>query len=390
MTITRWLQRLFSRPAAAAASDAPEAAAAPAAAPATAAIMPMAAPAAPSASATAAAPAAGAASPASPGDHARAAAVRAHAAAGQPTAPVSFEQLDHVNRAWNAWLFARPQRDGLELDPAEQEVLDALRAILASKQSGAALVKRLPGLVPQILQSLRNDNFSGNALARTISSDVVLVAAVIRLANNCFQGAAAPIASVEHAVILIGQEGLRQLVTTVAFRPIIDVHSGLYTRRLAPRLWQHAERCAMGARVLAAETGVEPFDAFLAGLLQNVGMIVALRFMDGAAANAAPLGSDLFLAQLAGATRALAAGIAREWHFPEPVAQALLEQGGLRKGAAMSPLGRLLKLTDYLGKVRMLVEEGVLEEGDAGLFGGLPDQAAGCYAALTASRERVA
>ncbi|QJE01412.1 HDOD domain-containing protein [Massilia forsythiae] len=380
MTITRWLQRLFSRPAAAA--PAPAAATVPAA-PAPGASVPMAAPALPADFAPGMA--------AQPADAAPAIAgmASARAACASGAAPVSFEQLDHVNRAWNAWLFERPQRDGLELDPAEQDVLDALRAILASQQSGAALVKRMPGLVPQILQSLRNDNFSGNALARTISSDVVLVAAVIRLANNCFLGAAAPIASVEHAVILIGQEGLRQLVTTVAFRPIIDVHSGLYTRRLAPRLWQHAERCAMGARALAAEMGVEPFDAFLAGLLQNVGMIVALRFMDGAAAHAPLLGTDLFLAQLAADARALAAGIAREWHFPEPVAQALLEQGGLRKGASMSPLGRLLKLADYLGKVRMLVEEGVLEEGDAGLFGGLPAQAAGCYAALAASRERV-
>jgi HD-like signal output (HDOD) protein len=299
--------------------------------------------------------------------------------------PVSFEQLDHVNRAWNGWLFDCPDEGGLDLNEVETRVLDALAAILSSQQSGAALVRRMPGLVPQLLQSLRNDSFSGSALSRTISSDVVLVAAVIRLANSCYQGTGNSITSVEHAVILIGQEGLRQLITTVAFRPIIDINSGFYTRRLAPRLWEHSERCAVSARQLAAEAGVEPFDAFLAGLLHNVGLIVALRIMDQAARDERKLGSEVFLARLAADARRLACSIAREWHFPEPVAQALLEQGGLHKGARMSPLGRLLKLTDYLGKVRLLVENGLLDESDPDLFAGLPPNAAQCYSMLAAS-----
>ena len=249
-----------------------------------------------------------------------------------------------------------------------------------------ALVRRMPGLVPQLLQSLRSETFSGSALSRTIASDPVLVAAVVRLANSCYQGTGQSITSVEHAVILIGQEGLRQLITTVAFRPIIDMHSGFYTRRLAPHLWAHSERCAMAARQVAAaagpEAGIEPFDAFLAGLLQNVGLIVSLRIMDQAAQGEAGLGSDVFLAQLARDTRRLCASIAREWKFPDTVAEALLEQGELRRGVTVSPLGRLLRMTDYLGKVRMLVEQGLLDEADASLFDGLPPEAAACYAAL--------
>lgn len=304
--------------------------------------------------------------------------------------PVSFEQLDRINGAWNGWLFDRHGQDGLDLNDTETRVLEALEAILSSQQSGAALVRRMPGLVPQLLQSLRSDSFSGSALSRTISSDVVLVAAVIRLANNCQQGSGNTITSVEHAVILIGQEGLRQLITTVAFRPIIDMHSGFYTRRLAPRLWEHAERCAISARQLAAPMGIEPFDAFLAGLLQNVGLIVSLRIMDQVAKGERRLGSEMFLAHLARDTRLLAVSIAREWHFPETVAQALAEQEGLHKRTRMSPLGRLLKLTDYLGKVRLLVENELLDESDPELFFGLPSNAAQCYSALAASREMAA
>jgi hypothetical protein len=127
------------------------------------------------------------------------------APAPQPgTSPVSFEQLERIHGAWNAWLFDRAD-GGLELSDAETRVLEALATIAGSQQSGAALVRRMPGLVPQLLQSLRSETFSGSALSRTIASDPVLVAAVVRLANSCYQGTGQSITSVEQAVILIGQ-----------------------------------------------------------------------------------------------------------------------------------------------------------------------------------------
>ena len=136
---------------------------------------------------------------------------------------------------------------------------------------------------------------------------------------------------------------------------------------------------------LGPDSGIVPFDAFLAALLQNVGLIVSLRVMDQAVQEGERLGSDVFLAQLARDTRRLCASIAREWNFPDTVAQALLEQGTLRRGTVVSPLGRLLKLTDYLGKVRMLVEQGLLDEADGSVFAGLPAEASQCYAALIAN-----
>jgi HD-like signal output (HDOD) protein len=298
--------------------------------------------------------------------------------------PVSFEQRDRINSDFRGWLFGRDDDGGLDVVAAEEQVLEALAAILASQQSGAALVRRMPGLIPQLLQSLRSDTFSGAALSRTISSDVVLVAAVVRLANSALHGSGTTISSVENAVIVIGQNGLRQLITSVAFRPIIDMNSGYYTRTLAPRLWEHAERCAVANRSVAGELGIDPFEAFLAGLVQHAGLIVALRVMDQVAADDPGLGSELFWARLVRDARTLACSIGREWHFPDSVIAALAEQEGMRKGAQLSPLGGLLMLSDYLGKGRMLLEQGRLRRTEAVLFAGLPPYAARCDAALTA------
>ena len=295
---------------------------------------------------------------------------------------IPFDQADQVNRAWNEWAFANQSATTFELSENEQTVLATLRRILESQQSGAALVRRMPGLIPQLLQSLRSDDFSGAQLSRTISGDVVLVAAVIRLANNAMRGTGKTIASVEHAVMVLGQEGLRQLITSVAFRPIIDMNSGYYTRTLAPRIWERAERCANANRALAADHGADPFDAFLAALVQNVGMIVALRIMDQLAKDDRSLGSELFCAELASVARGLSASISHEWHFPQAVTHAIREQGGVAKGMVMSPLGRLMALSDYLGKARQLVEAGAMSEHDPAVFTRLPEAAMPCYQAL--------
>jgi HD-like signal output (HDOD) protein len=309
--------------------------------------------------------------------------------AATPAAPalspaLSFEQRDSINAHYHHWLFEPSGQAELDTNALENQVLEALAAILATQQSGAALVRRLPGLLPQLLQSLRSDTFSGAELSRTISNDVVLVAAVIRLANTSFKGTSNSIGSVEHAVMLIGQEGLRHLITSVAFRPIIDLNSGYYTRTLAPRIWDQSERCAMANRELAEANGVDPFEAFLAGLVQNVGLIVTLRVMDQFAKQGKQLGSELFCARLMRDARTLTCNIGKEWNFPDTVVRAIAEQAGVRKGVSISPLGKLLTQSDYLSKVRMLVEQQCLSEAAPGLFNNVPPAALACYRQLDA------
>jgi HD-like signal output (HDOD) protein len=165
------------------------------------------------------------------------------------------------------------------------------------------------------------------------------------------------ITSVEHAVIVIGQEGLRQLITTVAFKPIIDLNSGHYTKLLAPRIWEQSERCAGANRALAGPLGVEPFDAFLAGLVQNAGLLVSLRMMDQEAGGAKDLGSPMFCAQLLRSARLVSAAIAQDWNFAPAVTQAVRELDTLQKGVQLSAMGRLLSLGDYQSKTAILAEQ---------------------------------
>jgi HD-like signal output (HDOD) protein len=301
---------------------------------------------------------------------------------------IPFEARDDVNVRYDNWLFGSPAPCSLELNPLETLVLDALEAASRSAQA-ASLVRRLPGLIPQLLNSLRSDTFSGAELARKISDDVVLVAAVVKRANSAHHShhsRGQPIASIEHAVMVIGQEGLRQLITSVAFRPMIDSKSGHFTRLLAPRIWDQSERCALANRTLAADLKIAPFDAFLAGLVQDAGLMVALRMMDQLDKEnpqlGKTLGSAMFCNGLRRHARTLSCRIGHEWHFSEAVTCAIGEQANV--APQMSALGQVLATGNYLGKLRTLADHDCLA--DAGLLDGLLDiltpQELACYRSL--------
>ena len=295
----------------------------------------------------------------------------------------TWEQRNDANANFNDWLFELNNDSELSTTAVEDEILEALAGIIASKQSGANLVKRMPGLVPQLLQSLRTENFSGAELSKKISHDPVLVAAVIRIANSSANSLSKTITSIEHAVLILGQQGLRQLITGVAFRPIIDMNSGRFTKNVAPKIWQQSERCALACRVLAEPRGLEPFEAFLAGLIQQVGLVVCLRIMDQHAANAKePIGSPAFCSALLKQARVLSCSIGREWNFPETVSKAIEEQGSVFNTAQMTPMAKVLSLADYISKLRMLVDNNRLTEGDSRIFKGLPPEALACYETL--------
>lgn len=295
---------------------------------------------------------------------------------------ISWLQRNETTADFNRWLFSAESNTDLFVTPLEQRVLVALEDIINGKQSGVNLVRRMPGVIPQLLQSLRTDDFSGAELARKISNDIVLVAAVIRLANNAFYGMDKPITSIEHAVLVLGQDGLRQLISGVAFKPIINLKSGYFTQMIAPRCWRQAELCALAARLLAEDEPVNPFEGFLAGLIQHVGLIVSLRVMDQITEGDTRLGSESFCNTLISHARNLSCGIAREWQFPAAVVTAIEEQGSKSRLVQLSPTGRVLSTADFLSKLQVLSEYGAPLGTDSR---GLSERARACLAVLTES-----
>jgi HD-like signal output (HDOD) protein len=255
---------------------------------------------------------------------------------------------------------------------AARERLLAELAQLAERPSHAAeLVPRVPEVIPRLLRSLRDDAVSGAELARQVGRDPVLVAETIREANSSYYRPAKPVRTVDAAVMVLGQNGLRMLLARVAFRPIMGSATGVCARHAAPRLWRHSERCARACGLLAPNLGADPFEGYLSGLMHDVGMVVALRLADRLLEGpAVPQDQAFAVAVLAGA-RELSARIALEWGLPPPVGAAILRAG--RSGT--QPLAEALGQADRLARLRLLRDDGALAP-DAPLLAALAGPAA--------------
>lgn len=296
----------------------------------------------------------------------------------------SWMQRDDVNANFSNCLFGANDDAEIFTSQIESDILAALEKIVRSSQSGANLVRRMPGVIPQLLQSLRTEEFSGTDLAHKISPDVVLVAEVLRLANSAGYHASKSITSIEHAILILGHGGMRQLITGVAFKPIIDLKSGHFTKLAALNIWEQSRKCAVANRLLAHHERVDPFEAFLAGLMQNVGLLASLRVMDQMSVDGRLIGSVSFFNSLIGYARILSCNIGKEWHFPEPVITAIEEQGSIYNHAEMSPIGKILSIGDYLSKMQLLHHHRRLDIHDASVTQGLSAKEMHCLMELDA------
>ena len=79
---------------------------------------------------------------------------------------ISWMQNDTLNANFMHWLFEGNDESDLFANQLEKEILAALEKIVSSNQAGSDLVRRMPGVIPQLMQSLRTDDFSGAELAR--------------------------------------------------------------------------------------------------------------------------------------------------------------------------------------------------------------------------------
>ncbi|HZX27307.1 MAG TPA: HDOD domain-containing protein, partial [Telluria sp.] len=243
-------------------------------------------------------------------------AVRPAAAAPAPASgkPLSAAEL---NADFYHWL----NGETTEVPPAtvEKVITEELGRLLQTPSTAASMVPRVPAVIPQLLRSLREDSTSGADLARQIGQDVVLVAEVVREANSPYYAPTAPVKNIEGAVMLLGQNGLRLLLARVAFRPVISQQTGRFAKLAAPNIWTQSEKCALAAGMLAVSSGQPQFEAYLSGLMENVGLMVAFRLIDQIYDAEALPQSDDFCRRLSAYARMLSGRIARLWDLPPDV-----------------------------------------------------------------------
>lgn len=298
------------------------------------------------------------------------AAVSAAAAAEAARQPATITEIDAM---YYRWLAAASAAQAPE--QTEQQILDELARLVREPIAGAALVPRIPAIIPQLMRTLQDENMSAAKLSAQLAQDVLLVAEVYREANRpCYQSrynASPSISNMEGAIMLLGQNGMRMLLARVAFRPIVSMQSGGLTVRTAPLIWRQSEKCALAASLVAPAMHANAFDAYLAGLMANVGLVVAFRLIDQMHAPDVFPQSDAFIAQVFAQARILSVRIAELWEFPQSVTRAIGQVGQ----ADADPQAQALALGERLSKLRMLADTGRFPADDPFVTSGLDKSA---------------
>ena len=135
----------------------------------------------------------------------------------------------------------------------------------------------LPTAVTRLLALTQNDEVSFRELASVVESDPTLMARTLRLANSPLYSTARQIKTVQQAMVLLGTEVIVNLAVGVS---IVSIQVRLYERLPidAEAFGRHSVAVALAARKLARHFKLpNPGEAFVVGLLHDIGKLVLLR-----------------------------------------------------------------------------------------------------------------
>jgi HD-like signal output (HDOD) protein len=159
---------------------------------------------------------------------------------------------------------------------------------------------RLPKLSPlmtQLLARVSRRNCDVQELTEIVEKDPVLSAQILRLANSAIFGRLRPVGTVRHAVAMVGIGTMRKFALGSSISNLFS-RTKIATSFSMLRFNLHSVATATLVEILAAEVPFEaPGDAFLAGLLHDIGkLLIAVNFpqqyddiLSLAAVNGAPL-----------------------------------------------------------------------------------------------------
>jgi len=134
----------------------------------------------------------------------------------------------------------------------------------------------MPGVTERVRRKLRERNCSFTAVANEIAQDAVVAASVLRAANSPLYRGAECVTTLQSAVARLGTRALRTLMMHQAMHAVTFEGKG-DNRRLAEILWRRALASAHIMHGLAQFTSVDREEAFVIGLLHDVGNVVVLR-----------------------------------------------------------------------------------------------------------------
>lgn len=138
----------------------------------------------------------------------------------------------------------------------------------------------LPELAMRINHAVQREDIDIRSIAATVSSDPVIAARIVQVANSAMYAGLKRIESVQQAITRIGLLATRAIVMTVVMKNLFTPVTPAIQHRMHT-YYQHSLRVAALSHVIAERlTGFDPERAFLAGLIHDIGTLPLLILAD--------------------------------------------------------------------------------------------------------------
>ncbi|PRC91588.1 HDOD domain-containing protein [Solimicrobium silvestre] len=267
---------------------------------------------------------------------------------------------DFVDRCYFDWMAGKASENSSTDESFERKIIEYLDVLAESEFAGANLIPRVPSVMVQLLKRTHEENVTGSELSRIIAKDVVLVAAILNEVNSSFYNMNDKVTELSQAILLLGHNRLRMVLAKISFTPVFNDQLGTYSKLTSSKLWEESQQRAIACYLLAKHQNIDPFMAFLAGLMQDVGIIVALRIFDRSSNNSDFPTATEFRAAFQKKSLILSARIGQIWTLPEIVTKAIDAQLMESTELAALPMGVVLKKADFISKTCILINTGQL------------------------------
>lgn len=215
----------------------------------------------------------------------------------------------------------------------------------------------MPRTVSDLLSEMNRDEPNPKLIGELIGRDPALTTRVLRLSNSAFFRVSRKIGNADEAVALLGLTHVRSLVMAAALGASFKNVPGIDLKQF----WRYSLRAAEIARSLAGLLQQNQGNAFTAGLIHAIGILVMHIAMPDEMIPI-DMGTPPLDLQRAAAEKTMfgysyadvGAGMVEKWQFPAEMVSALVNQVQPFEGEAYDPLAGLLHIASWRARAEEL------------------------------------
>ena len=159
-----------------------------------------------------------------------------------------------------------------------QSIVELIKEQLGSGRTGIPVFH---AVALRLQQVLARPDFSLEEVNRLISADTGLVSQVLRVANSSYYSGLSKVGTIQEAIVRLGSREVASIAMVATQQDQYRSSDPRYNS-IMQTLWKHAFCCAAGSKWLAIKSGYDTLaqEAFLAGLLHDIGKLFLLRVME--------------------------------------------------------------------------------------------------------------